>query len=136
MQRFWILGILSMVVLVLTGCSGMNASRSPGGHLSPEMVVAGPVPLDAKGKIAISGRHFQAGSEVMLLFTSLDGVQSDIGYALEPAPVVVGDDGTWISNWSYGRYVKKKLVKAGSYPLVAVDENFDILCETYIEFVQ
>lgn len=51
---------------------------------------------------------------MMKLPVTTDGVQSDIGYAVTPAPVADAK-GNWTTTWSYGRFVKKKLVAEGDY---------------------
>lgn len=122
------------VGLVVIGCASMKSGQSDA-DLKPEISVAGAAKLDDDGTLEINGKRFQAGEEVALLLTTEDGVQADIGYALEPAPLP-DNNGDWSTRWSYGRYVKKKLVKEGGYTLTAVDQDFNVLCTATIEFVQ
>lgn len=132
MRRTMNIGFMVMLSAVLAGCAIMGQSQ-PGHGSKSRMNVAGPAKLDHKGVIEINGKGFQAGMEVFLLFTTEDGVQSDIGYALEPPPRA-DDGGMWTTKWSYGRFVKKKLIHEGEYILSAVDHDFNPLCKAKIRF--
>lgn len=114
--------------LVMSGCA-MNAAQKA------SITSAGTAPLDKKGSIELSGSGFAPNSDVTLLFTTKDGVESDIGYALKPAPRA-DDKGNWSTTWSYGRFVKKKLVDAGEYSLVATDDDFSPVTNTSITFTK
>ena len=86
---------------------GLTVKTGPG----PVVVVATPrVKMSNKAEVIIMGTGFQPGQEVRLLFTAVDEVQSDIGYALKPEPVA-GKTGEWITTWRCGRLIKKKLIK-------------------------
>ena len=98
-----------------------------------ELSVKGVAKLDDKGKIAISGTGFPAGAEITLIFATADGVESDISYALEPAPIA-DVNGRFTTTWAYGRFVKKKLVATGDFVLKATDTDFSPLGETKITF--
>ncbi|MCV6602313.1 MAG: hypothetical protein OIF54_12290 [Cohaesibacter sp.] len=100
-----------------------------------DLTIQGTAKMDAKGKIAISGSGFKPDSDVMLLFTTADGVESDVTYALDPAPVADAK-GRFTTTWSYGRFVKKKLVSPGSFTLKATDADFAPLGETTITFAK
>lgn len=134
MKRYLLTGLVLIFALTQFGCSS-SGDGIAGQDLKPVISVPGSLKLDKKGKVGISGKGFPSGSEVMLLFTTNDGVQADIGYALEPAPVV-SKDGDWNTEWSYGRFVAKKLVNEGSFELAAVDEDFNPLCTLSIQFVK
>jgi hypothetical protein len=69
--------------------------------------------------VVIMGTGFKPGLEVRILFVSPDGLQSDIGYALKPAPKA-DKSGSWATTWNAGRYVARKLVnpKGGGYKIV------------------
>lgn len=129
MKRFFIMGLGVLVFFGLTGCADKNMKTTA----APEMMIEGKARLDPKGTVGIRGTHFPPQKEVALLFTTADGVQSDIGYALDPAPKA-GKNGMWTTTWSYGRFVKKKLVKDGTYRLTAVDEDYNVICETMVAF--
>lgn len=64
-----------------------------------------------------------------------DGVESDITYALDPAPVADAD-GNFETTWAYGRFVAKKLVAPGEFALMATDAEFNPLTETTVTFVE
>ncbi len=98
-----------------------------------EISAAKTAQLDKKGQLIIKGSEFAPNTLVTLLFTTKDGVQSDIGYALKPAPKADAQ-GNWSTTWSYGRFVKKKLVAAGDYQLTATDDDFNTLSSTLITF--
>ncbi|MTI18173.1 hypothetical protein E1162_13080 [Rhodobacteraceae bacterium RKSG542] len=100
-----------------------------------ELMVNGSAKMDKKGEITISGKDFPKGAEVTLIFTTADGVDSDISYALKPAPVADAD-GNFSTTWSYGRFVKKKLVAPGEFSLLASDTDFNPLAETKITFAE
>lgn len=99
-----------------------------------DLTVTGTAALVKDGEIQLSGAGFAPAQEVVLLFTTKDGVTSDISYALDPAPVADAD-GNWATTWSYGRFVKKKLVSAGAFSLQATDDEFNELGATEITFV-
>lgn len=101
--------------------------------IAQDLKAQGPAALDNKGVLEISGAGFEANAPVVLLFTTADGVTSDIGYALDPEPVADAD-GNWNTSWSYGRFVKKKLVAAGDFTLTAADDEFNELATTAIHF--
>lgn len=100
-----------------------------------EITVTEQPALVKDGKVAISGSGFPAGKPVILLFETKDGVVSDISYALEPAPVA-DKAGNWNTVWSYGRFVKKKLIGEGALTLQATDVEFVGLGKTQITFVK
>lgn len=127
------LTILTISILV-SACKNVETS-SPMKETTAEISIASPVTLDDKGIVTVSGKGFEPGSEIMVLFTTVDGVQSDIGYALTPVPVADAA-GTWQAEWAYGRFVKKKLVEQGSYTMSVVDEDFNELASARVDFVQ
>ena len=131
MKKNLVFGLMALMITALIGCAGLGDRTKTTFRMDAEKIVK----LDKKGAAQITGNGFIPGSEVILLFVTDDGVQSDIGYALEPAPRA-DNDGSWITTWSYGRFVKKKMVKEGKYLISAVDEDFNVLCEASIEFVK
>ena len=48
------------------------------------------------------GVDLEPGQELVVLFTAKDGLQSDIGYALEPPPQADAS-GAWSSTWKCRR---------------------------------
>lgn len=133
MKRFLRIGLVIIFTLPLFGCAG-TGKKSGTQDVKPEIMVSEALKLHKKGVVLISGQGFSAESEIMLLFTTNDGVQADIGYALDPSPVV-SKEGTWSTNWSYGRFVAKKLVNEGDFELIAVDQDFNPLCTFTVQFV-
>ena len=93
------------------------------------------VPLDKKATAVIMGTGFQPGQEVYLLITDANGVQSDIEYALKPLPKADAT-GAWSTTWSCGRYVQKKLVKAGAYVITVTDTKYEPLASVPVTFYQ
>lgn len=99
----------------------------------PTLTVNNPLALDDKGSTQLSGSGFAPNHEVIVLLSTADGVDSDIGYALEPAPVADAN-GNWQSAWNYGRFVSKKLVGTGAYQLTATDADFVPLATATLNF--
>jgi hypothetical protein len=100
----------------------------------PTVMVATPmVKMDKKAKMSIVGTGFKPGQEVSLLFTTMDGVQSDIGYALKPKPVA-NKVGAWATTWSCGRYIARKLVKEGAYTITVTDSDYNVLAHAPVAF--
>ena len=105
------------LMAIATSCLiTVSASALFAGDLS----VAGDASLDKKGTLEISGTGFAAQQPILLLFTTKDGVVSDISYALDPAPKADAD-GNWSTIWSYGRFVKKKLVGARKATFIKIN---------------
>jgi hypothetical protein len=100
-----------------------------------DLMVAGAATMDKKGSIELSGKGFPAEAPVTLIFATADGVESDITYALDPAPVADAD-GAFTTTWSYGRFVKKKLVAPGAFDLQATDADFTLITETKVTFTE
>ena len=134
MKRFiTYLAILILGALVF-GCKNVDSGSSMK-QSKAEVAIASPVKLDNKGVVEVSGKGFSPNSKVVVLFTTVDGVQSDIGYALKPEPMSDAA-GNWKSEWSYGRFVKKKLVTEEKYTISVVDEDFNELTSATIDFVK
>lgn len=126
-----IYGMIAVIFIVgLVGC----ATTGPGSGPSPKVIVVAPkVTLSKKATVTIKGTDFKPGQEVEILFTAVDGVQSDIGYALKPKPVA-DSTGTWVTTWKCGRFVSKKLIKAGSYTLTVTDPDYNELARATVAF--
>lgn len=114
-------------------CSLLVTAFVSPSHADPKVSTKGALALDAKGTAELSGTGFTPNADVILLFTTKDGVESDISYAVDPAPKADAD-GNWKTTWSYGRFVKKKLVEAGDYQLVATDADFTPFSQSTITF--
>lgn len=138
-MRKLLYGLMAVIMVFgLMGCATMKtgtqdaitAPAKPG----PTVVVANPnVKMSSKAKVTIVGTAFKPGQEVRLLFTTADGVQADIGYALKPKPKA-NKIGAWVTTWSCGRYIKKKLIKVGAYSITVADTDYNILAHTPVAF--
>ena len=126
-----ILTIWVMASLVLMGCAHSDSSvEGP----APTVEVASPVKMSKKATTTIKGQGFKPGQEGNLLFTAKDGIESDIGYALEPAPKA-DESGTWSTTWKCGRFIARKLVLEGkSYKIAVTDAEYNPLAHTFVSF--
>jgi hypothetical protein len=126
--------IYLVAVLALIGCLYISFGTGCASKAKPILEVAGPVDTDKKPAMIIKGTGFRPGQGVALLLTTDDGVETDIGYALEPDPKA-NSTGAWTTKWSYERFIKRKIVKAGeSYKLTATDQDYNSLAETVFSF--
>ena len=128
-------GLMALIVVVgMVGYGTMGLGEEGLAQPGPTVMVATPnVKMGSKAKITIVGTGFKPGQEVSLLFTTMDGVQADIGYALKPKPVA-NKIGAWATTWSCGRYIKKKLIKQGAYAITVADSEYNILAHAPVAF--
>ena len=93
------------------------------------------VKMSKKSEVVILGTGFKSGQEINILFVSPDGLQSDIGYALKPAPKP-DKTGSWTTTWSAGRYVARKLINpaGGAYKIVVSDGEYNPIAHTAVFF--
>ena len=141
-MRKLLYGLMAVImVLGLMGCAAPKAGK-PGAEEAltapvepgPMVVVATPyVKMDKKAKITIVGTGFKPGQEVSLLFTDVNEVQSDIGYALKPQPKA-NKLGAWVTTWSCGRYISKKLIKEGAYSITVADTDYNLIDHAPVAF--
>ena len=98
-------------------------------------MVASPIlELDKKAQVVIMGAGFEPGQEVCLLFTTMDGVRTDIGYALDPESVA-NEIGAWsTARTGCGRYIKKKLIKEGVDTITVTDGEYNFLAYAGVAF--
>ena len=132
-----VIGSLIMVILVV-GLMGITGSNFLGPNESiaaePVLVTGTPlVKMSKDSKVVIMGSGFKPGQEVRILFTSPDGLQSDVGYALKPTPKA-DKTGSWATTWSAGRYVSRKLIKGGAYKILATDADYNPIAHTPVFF--
>ena len=123
------------MVVGLMGISGSNF-LGPNESIAAEPVLSTATPLvkmSKKSKVVIMGSGFKPGQEVRILFTTPDGLQSDIGYALKPTPKA-DKTGSWASTWNAGRYVGRKLIKGGAYKFIATDDDYNPIAHTPVFF--
>ena len=137
------IGVLVTAVLAvcLIGCStigpgkggaqeGLAAKR----ELGRKVVVATPyVKMSKKATVVIMGTGFTPGQEIRLLFTTMDGVLNEIGVHLKPAPVT-NKVGAWVTTWSCGRFIRKKLIKEGAYVITVSDSKYNVLGHAPVAF--
>ena len=107
-------------------------------ELRPVVLMGTPLVKMAGKKTAgvvIMGTGFKPGQEINVLFVSPDGLQSDIGYALKPAPKP-DKAGSWTTTWSASRYVARKLIdpKGGAYKIVVADSEYNPIAHTAVFF--
>ena len=129
---FFVLGIMSL---------GATAAFEPqaciAGETGPKVSMETPsVKIHKKAKAVITGSGFKPGQEIKLLINdSKVGVPSDIGYALKPEPKP-DEAGKWKTTWNCGRYVSKKLLKAGPCKIIVTDSDYNPIAETVVVFVK
>lgn len=129
MRRFLAAIVLLAVAVFFTGCAGMGSTKDY------KVSASGAAKLDKKGSIEIGGTGFEPGTDIVLIFNSADGIKSDLNGSLKPAPVVDAT-GNWKTVWSYGRMVKKKIIKAGSYEIDVVNDDYETLTSTMVTFAE
>ena len=127
--------VLLAMAFVFTGSSFLVPDKIQAGETTPSVEVAGPVKMSKKAKTTIQGKGFKPGMEVSILLTDKNGIQSDVGYALKPAPKA-DESGAWSTSWSCGRYIDRKLVKAGSYKITVTDADYNPLADTLVSFAK
>lgn len=124
--------LIILAIFILAGCSSMQAGKGGMAQNSSTVEVAGPVKWDKKATATIMGKGFKPGQEVNILFTPKDGVPSDVGWGLKPAPKA-NDSGDWTTKFDIGRFIDRKLVDAGKpYKLVVTDSNYVPIAQTFI----
>lgn len=134
-------GIFGMMVVLLVvalmGCANMGGKDAEAEGLAGSPVLAvgkAVVPMDKKGKVQLMGAGFKPGQKLNILFTSKEGSVSNVSWALKPQPVP-NDRGTWSTTFTYGRYVSKKMVKAGeAYVITVTDGDYNFLCLAPVAF--
>lgn len=124
---------MAMTMFVgLVGCASLGIGQ---GKSDAKLIVDTPtVTMSKKATVGLSGQGFKPGEEVVILFTAVDGVVSDIGFALDPQPVA-DEAGAWTTTWKCGRFISKKLIKEGTYTLKAAAADYNILAEATVAFI-
>ncbi len=134
MKRLLAAIVFLVVGMLVVGCAGVTTNAEMD-KTSITISTAGPFTLDKKGKLDFSGNGFAPGTDIVLVFNSSDGVKSDLSDALKPAPKADAK-GAWSTTWSYGRMVKKKIIKEGSYTVDIVNEDYDKLSSVVVTFAK
>lgn len=128
-----LLVVMATMVLIfgLVGCATFGGG---GSKSAPQLLVVTPeVELSKKATVDLKGVNFTPDQEVALLFTDVNGVMSDIGFATDPQPVA-DKTGAWAATWNCGRFVDRKLIKAGTYTIKAADVDYNVLAEATVNF--
>ena len=131
--------IVVFFVASLIGVSALHLFK-PGecqaGDIAPVVALGSPlVKLSKKAEVVIMGTGFKPGQEINLVFITADGLKADIAYALKPLPKP-DKTGAWMTTWSAGRYVSKKLVGKGAFRIIVFDAEYTQLAHTAIGFAK
>lgn len=139
MKKFF--GYMTAVFVVfglmgLTGSGILGPGECIAADLGPTLIVATPmVKMSKKAEVVFIGTGFKPGQELYILFTTVDGYPSDIGYALKPAPKA-DETGSFASTWSAGRYVSKGFITGGAYKVEITDTDFNTLAQSVVFFAK
>jgi hypothetical protein len=119
-----VIRIFLVMVLVagIIGCA--TAEKKP--DLPGTLEVLTPV-LDLSNKetdVKLKGTGFTPGQEIMVLITDVDGIRTDVGWALDPEPKADAS-GAWETTWDASRFVSKKLITAGDYSITVTDADYN-----------
>lgn len=128
--------LLILATFFALGYGYGGAAEGTSEMTSPTVVVAGPIKMTSKAKAVISGQGFKPGQAFNILFMAKDEVQSDIVYALKPAPKS-DDAGAWSATWACSDFIKRKMVEAGgSYKITVTDDEYNPIAHTYVTFTK
>ena len=123
------------IVLSLVAVVGLLVSAGTALGAGPQVMFgADQIDLATETKIVIKGTGFQPEQALEVLYIDPDGVQTDIGYALEPAPKADGQ-GNFETTWDASRYISKKLLKAGDYEVLVTDADYNPLAKSTLKCV-
>lgn len=126
--------ILIAGVIGIIGYTFHGPIDSMATEISPVVALMSPmVRLSNNARVTMRGIGFRPGQKVRLLFTTHDGIKSDVDYALYPKPKADGL-GKWSTTWKPGRFIKNKLVKEGAYEIVITDEDYNVITQTTVTF--
>lgn len=95
---------------------------------------ASQVDLSKESKVKIKGTGFKPEQKVKIIFFDVNGVASDINYALKPEPIA-NNKGGWETTWNAKRYIGKKLLKAGEHRFTVMDIEYNVLASGSLKFV-
>jgi hypothetical protein len=121
-------------VVGVIGFSGIN-TICLAGDAGPVLALGTPlVKADKKAKVVIMGSGFKPDVEYSILITDSAGLQTDIGYGLEPAPKADAT-GTWGTTWTdAGRFISKKIIKPGPCKITVTDADYNPVAHTVVFF--
>ena len=118
------------LALAVVGIIGWGCAGGPTGTLN---VTTPAVDLAKETSVSFQGSGFRPGQEVTILYTDPNGIQTDIGYALDPPPVA-DDNGAWSTKWKAKRFIQKKLIKAGDYTFTVTDAEYTPIDSATVNF--
>lgn len=131
-----ILGRLIGLFLIcgLISAMGLNPGGCIAADLGPTITMGTPlVKMSDKATVVIMGTGFKPGQYIRIIFTTSDGQDADIGYALKPEPKA-DNTGTWGTTWSAGRFVKKEMITGGVYKISVADDDFNTIAQAPVFF--
>jgi len=123
--------LVMVLVAGIIGCA--TAEKKP--DLPGTLEVLTPV-LDLSNKetdVKLKGTGFTPGQEIMVLIADVDGIRTDVGWALDPEPKADAN-GMWETTWDAKRFVDRKLVKAGEYLITVTDADYNEIDAKPVQF--
>ena len=145
MKKLSLTIMVGCLIFALIGFTGCAAFKSKGDaeegsamqkELAPVMVMGTPtVKINKKATAVIMGTGFEPGKEIRIVFTSPDGSITDIEAYLKPVPKA-DKSGTWGTTWKCGRYLSKKIIKAGPLVLTATDDDYNPIAHTTVAILK
>jgi hypothetical protein len=123
--------LVMVLVFGMIGCA--TAEKKPDWPGTLEVLT--PV-LDLSNKetdVKLKGTGFTPDQEIMVLITDVDGIRTDVGWALDPQPKADAN-GTWETTWDAKRFVDRKLVKAGEYSITVTDADYNEIDAQPVQF--
>jgi len=129
----------SLVVLAVgTNFDIVKSSPASMSEASPTVMVANPIlELSSGTQVVIMGSGFEPGQELRLLVHTLNRgnkMTDEIGWALTEDPLVADELGAWITVFTPGRLISKKIITEGVYSITATDNEYTPLAYTAVAF--
>ena len=124
--------LIMVLVFGITGCATTEKKPEWPGTLE----ILTPV-LDLANKetdVKLKGTGFTPDQEVMVLYTDGDGIRTDVGWALDPAPKADAN-GAWEATWDAKRFVQKKMIKEGEYMITVTDADYNEIDSKMVKLV-
>ena len=110
------------------------AKKSVKAGPAPMVTVMPPVATLAKKlSVTIMGAGYTPDEELRILFYDIDGMQTNIGYALDPPPKA-NKSGAWMTTWAVDDFIAGKLVTAGVFALTVTDNDYRPIAQTVTAF--
>lgn len=128
-----LVAVMLVFGVVLCNYVGSRESLAADSGLGPTVVATSMVKISKKAEVVIMGAGFVPNHEIRILFTTKDGLITDIKYSLKPQPVA-DKRGAWVTTWTCGRFITKKLIKEGVYIITAADGDYNPLSHAPVFF--